>query len=94
MIPTTAIARPIIFLHSKGCFSTPKIPKSSITYDTVNWAITISIAAFAGPSADIPLITVIVIKAPITPPKRVYLLDVCHSAAILSLPVKNHAAKC
>ena len=92
IIPPIATAVPKSFLHSKGCLSTPNIPKSSTRYDTTNCAITISMVACAGPRFPILLITVIVINAPSTPPSSVYLCSTCHSAEILSLPVKSHAA--
>ncbi len=91
-MPAIAISIPRIFLHSNGCCIVPNIPKSSITYATINWEMTISIAAFAGPSAPMLWITVIVINAPITPPRSVYLLSTCHNAETLCLPVNIHAS--
>src|SRR5699024_8855241 len=44
-----------------------------------------------GPRLLILWITVTVIKAPMTPPSKVYLFSTCHSAPMLSRPVKNHA---
>ena len=49
-------------------------------------------AALAGPSDPMLRITVMVIKAPITPPRSVYLFSTCHRTETLSLPVKNHAS--
>ncbi len=57
-IPAIATAIPITFRHSKGCFSTPNHPRSSMIYATASWATTISITALAGPSISMLLITV------------------------------------
>ena len=52
--PAIATRSPISFRMEKSAFSTPNIPQSSMSQEIVSWAITISIVAFAGPSADIP----------------------------------------
>ena len=52
---------------------------------------TINNADFAGPNISMLLITVHVIPAPITPPKRTYLGDTFAKAEIESLPVTNQA---
>ena len=70
MIPARNSPVPNNFIQSNPLFSTQKIPNTSIRYATISCAATISITAFAGPNADIPTITVNVINAPITPPKR------------------------
>ena len=54
---------------------------------------TISIAAFAGPSPAILQITVIVINAPIAPPSSRYHGFTRNKSPIGSLPVMHHAAR-
>ena len=83
---------PIILRISSGSLSTPNNPSSSITYATINCEITISRAAFAGPSAAILLITVHVIPAPITPPRSTYFGSTFHNAPTGSRPAISHAA--
>lgn len=92
-IPIKARAIPPIFRHSSGDFSTPNNPSTSITYATINCAITIRSAAFAGPSCSILLITVHVIPAPIAPPSSIYFGSTFPSAITLSLPAISHATR-
>ena len=57
-IPAIATPIPTTFRTSRGCFSTPNQPNSSMTYATINCATTIIITARAGPKSSMPLITV------------------------------------